>query len=135
MPTNIALEFPTNIVKAVRCHSPVELFEVGRLLLNYHSNPVSVFDLVSFGDIDTLTASVSDIAHVPDKPTVRKENGKTVILDHVYEKYEDREDFVNNNRTSPSFLFLYSFKTNRWEFFDRIFPHVGWSPLTDAIIK
>jgi hypothetical protein len=130
---NIAIELPTNAVKAVRCHTPVGLSEAGRLLLDYYTNPISIFDLVSFGDIETLAPSQENTTHV--HPPTAKKNKKPVLKEYDYEMYDDRDAFISENRTGSQSLFLYSYKTNRWEFWDRRFslPH-GWAELTNEFI-
>jgi hypothetical protein len=131
---NIAIELPTYVIKAVRCHSPVGLSDIGHLLLDHYTNPISIFDLVSFGDIDTLAATTDDTIYVP--APIQQKKGKRILNPYVFEMYSDRNEFADANRTEPRFLFMYSYRTNRWEFLDRSLPSTsGWIDLTKWFIK
>jgi len=130
---NIAIELPTYAITAVRCYSPVGLSDMGRLLLDHHTNPISIFDLVFFGDIDTLTATKDGIIYVPRRTKQKK--GKIVEV-YAFEMYSGRNVFTDENRTDARLLFMYSYRTNRWEFLDRSRPSTsGWIDLTKWFIN
>jgi len=120
MIANIALEYPTYQVKAVRCLAPTELSELRQILANY-TNIFNVFELVDFGDIDTLTSSSAGIVRVPmpDYPIYRYEPYGKIRQDYPYEIYVNRDVFVENNRTGAVVLCLYVVGVNEWVFFEK----------------
>ena len=139
---NIAIESSTQVA-AVRCFQPTEPQEVSKILLEHYFNFDLVRDLVIHGDIDILATTLDATVRtpVPSEPppqsALDKLCGRTA--EHkIYEVYRNTDEFVNENRTCPTVLYLYTHVNEHWEwyFYNCLHKKIWqpWQPFNDKTL-